>query len=322
MSRHYDADLLARFREGLVSARRATAVRRHLSGCATCTVIDSDLASVSAVLAGTHAPPMPDRLAERLQLAIANESAARAAGSPALAGGSSETTSAGPAVPAHVPGRPDLPERSRRRARRPRMPELSSSLLLRGLAATGAVVIIAGAGFLLASGQPAPNNTTAGSSPGRPRVAVPGENVAHTPNATSVEYHRNGELASAPATASEVNFTRSNLATEVRKQVASTAGTIAKAPATSAPSMAPGPGKTADLNGFSLPRLAACLTKVAAGRTVLLADVARYLGKPAAIIVIQSPRASVYDVVVVGLACSSSGSDIVSQSEVTKLPAG
>ncbi len=61
--------------------------------------------------------------------------------------------------PAHTPGRPDLPERGRggrgRRgtSRRFRMPNWSSPLLLRGLAAAGAVVIIAGAGLLFTQGH-------------------------------------------------------------------------------------------------------------------------------------------------------------------------
>ena len=92
-------------------------------------------------------------------------------------------------------------------------------------------------------------------------------------------------------------------------------------PTMSTPS-ASGARKIADLNGFAIPQLGGCLTKIAAGRKVLLADVARYLGTPAAIIILQSPTASAYDVVVVGLACSSSGSDIIAKSEVAALPAG
>lgn len=318
MSRHYDADLLASYREGLVSARRAASIRRHLSGCDICTATEAGLASVSAVLAGMSAPPMPDRLAERLQLAIASESAARAARSPALTGGSSQ----GAAAPAHTPGRPDLPERSVRRARRLRLPELPSSLILRGLAATAAVVIIASAGFLLASSQSPQTNTTAGSSPGARRASVPNENAANTPSSATVAYHRNGVLTSASATTSTVNFTRSNLAAQVRKQFTHSPGpTPSGLSATRTPS-APATKKVTDLNGFSISQLGACLTNIAAGRKVLLADVARYLGKPAAIIILQSPTASAYDVVVVGLACSSSGSDIIAKSEVAALPAG
>ena len=53
-------------------------------------------------------------------------------------------------------------------------------------------------------------------------------------------------------------------------------------PTMSTPS-ASGARKIADLNGFAIPQLGGCLTKIAAGRKVLLADVARYLGTPAAI---------------------------------------
>ena len=49
------------------------------------TGVDSDLAAVIGLLAATRLPPMPDRLAERMQLAIASEAAERAAAERGLA---------------------------------------------------------------------------------------------------------------------------------------------------------------------------------------------------------------------------------------------
>jgi hypothetical protein len=78
--------------------------------------------------------------------------------------------------------------------------------------------------------------------------------------------------------------------------------------------------KSARIGGVSVSELAGCLYRVAAGRKVLLANVARYLGSPATIIVLQSlTAADVFDVAIVGLSCSSSNPDVISTATV---PAG
>jgi hypothetical protein len=71
------------------------------------------------------------------------------------------------------------------------------------------------------------------------------------------------------------------------------------------------------IGGVSLSRLEGCLNRVAAGRTVLLANVARYIGNPATIIVLKSlTAADVFDVTIVGLSCSASSSDVISRTTV------
>lgn len=318
MSRHVSADVLARYREDDLSSRKAARIRAHLTGCTTCTGTDSDLASVSGLLAATYPPPMPERLADRVQLAIARESAARAAGTPVLASDPSMAEAAGETGPARIPGRPDLPERSGRRAGRLRMPNPSSPLLLRGLAAAGAVVIVAGAGYLLASGQTASTSSTAGSA--APKPSAQRNSAARIAmNPQSLHYRRNGAIAIATAVASDVNFTPGSLAAQVRRQVASSSPKFA----TGSPAAAPNAEKITSFGGISIPKLEGCLTRVAAGRKVLLADVARYLGKPATIIVLQSMTAgNVFHVAIVGLACSASNADIITQAEVARAPAG
>ena len=71
------------------------------------------------------------------------------------------------------------------------------------------------------------------------------------------------------------------------------------------------------MGGVSLSELAGCLDRVSAGRRVLLADVARYLGRPATIIVLQPlTAAGVFDVTIVGLTCSASNPDVISRTTV------
>jgi len=123
--RHVSAEVLALYREGAVSARKAAGIASHLSGCSQCESVVGDLANVSVLLTATSVPPMPDVLAVRIETAIARESALRASASPGQVTGTGREL---------IPGRPDLPERGGRATRRFRMPSWSSPVLLRSLA--------------------------------------------------------------------------------------------------------------------------------------------------------------------------------------------
>jgi hypothetical protein len=355
--RHVSAEVLALHREGAVSARKAGRIIAHLSVCAQCTGVDSDLAAVPGILAAVQMPAMPDAIAERLQLAITSEATARAAatGAPgaalavsltdtasgptsagadadaeADAGSGADSADAGAGEPGPMPGRPDLPERARSRSWRLRMPDWSSPLLLRGLAAAGAVVVVAGAGLLFANNH-AGQESSAGSGSGRrpalgsparpaPSTGVTGSGVAHggysgANGPVNLNYRLKGKLATARALVTHHNYTKLNLAPLVHKDVASATSFGTGATSTSRPA-AP---KTV-LGGIQVPTLVGCLTRLAAGRTVLVADVARYLGRPATIVVLRTSAAShVLDVVVVGLTCSSTAPAIIAELTV---PAG
>lgn len=343
MSRHVSAEALALRREGVVSAWKAGRIAAHLSTCAQCTEVDTELAAVPAMLAATSLPPMPEALSQRVQMAIAGEAQARvmASAAPGTApsgadvrgvglAGSGAGSRAGTDVdePAQIPGRPDLPERRRGGSGRFRMPGWSSPLLLRGLAAAGAVVIIAGAGLLLAHGQNSSQNSGSGSggagvpaqqSPRRPAPAA--GRAVHANGPISLSYHLKGKIATARAMTTRENFTRANMAPLVRKAVASVPP-IGKGPE---------PGTTAGTSerhiaskttfaGLRVPTLVGCLTRLAGGRAVLVADIARYLGRPATIVVLKPLTGShVLDVVVVGFGCSQASPDIIAQVTV---PAG
>lgn len=330
MRRHFSAETIALHREGAVSARKAASIDSHLSRCSRCAGIYSALGTVSSMLAATQLPPMPDTLADRLQLAIAGESAQRVAGNAVLAAQAPAAAAAGmvsaagdgegaEADPARVPGRPDLPERRGHGPRRLRIPSLSSPLLLRGLAAAGAVVILAGGGFLLARGQSASENSAnTGSGAVQRSAASSGNKPASYPpyarNATNINYSVNGKIATTTAIASNTNFTKGSLARQVRKEVSSTSRFSAGA---AAPQASPTTPAKAIFGGLSISGLEGCLNRVAAGRKVLLADVARYLGRPATVIVLTSPTtANVFDVVIVGLSCSASNADVISRTTV------
>jgi len=70
---HLDTDVLAEFRAGLITGRRGVTIAAHLAGCDRCTALDDKLAGVSALLASVPAPPMPDSVAQRLEVALTAE---------------------------------------------------------------------------------------------------------------------------------------------------------------------------------------------------------------------------------------------------------
>lgn len=359
MRGHVSAEVLARYAEGDLGSRRAASVAAHLSTCERCARTQSDLTAVSVLLAGMERPAMPDALAERLQLVIASESAARTAGTAAAADGvaaPSLTPAAseagargsgaadgaqggaaglGAAEPARIPGRPDLPERTTRRlGGRPRLrwPGLSSPLVLRGAAAAAAVVLLVGGGFLLARGAAGPQSAGTGSSSGvagTPRSASGSQGhrsesrpePAGLAGAARLHYRLHGKIVTTTALASHVNFTKTRLASQVRREVASHPSFGPASPVSPAPTHAglSGGGGSALLGGIKIGRLNGCLSLVAAGRQVILTEVAHYLGKPATIIVLKSLTARILDVAVVGVACSASAPDYIVR---TTVPAG
>ncbi len=260
MRRHVSAEVLALLREGEVRARKAGRITAHLSACPECAGIDSDLAAVPAMLAAVPLPPMPDTIAERLQVAIASEATARAATGAAsgaapgaapdvnltdagasglAASGADAGPGDGPGAdagePLPTPGRPDLPERTRRSSRRFRMPGWSSPLVLRGLAAAGAVIVIAGAGFLFVHGQTTGQGSAGtGSGHGPLREARPAPSARVTGSGAragyagvngpfSLNYRLKGKIATARALTTHHNYTKLNLGPMVRKDVASVA---------------------------------------------------------------------------------------------------
>lgn len=336
MRRHVSVEVLALYREGAVRPRKAVWIASHLSGCSRCTDVVGDLANVSALLTATQLPPMPDVLVVRIEAVIASESALRAASSSpghatraqeadAPAAGTTDASTAGAGGPQHIPGRPDLPERSRRGVRRFRLPSLSSPVLLRALAATGAVVILAGGGFLLAKGQTGAESSAGSASGTSHRASAPRPSVNNAPAAhksassapTYVDYRLKGKVVATNAIVTHTNFTRASLPAQVRRDVRSSS-VLARGFA-GAQRAVPAP-TSARIGGVSVSELAGCLDRIAAGRKVLLANIARYLGSPATIIVLKSLTApDVFDVTIVGLACSSSNTDVISTATV---PAG
>lgn len=67
---HLDLDTLAYYAEDLLDADRTAAVRAHLAGCPQCRANADRLLDVGRLLAETPSPPMPDRVATRIDDAL------------------------------------------------------------------------------------------------------------------------------------------------------------------------------------------------------------------------------------------------------------
>jgi hypothetical protein len=292
MIRHVSDDDLARYAEGDLRPRKASRVASHLDGCPYCSERVGEFQALPNMLASVSFPPIPAHLSSRIEMALAGESAARLAGEP-----SAEA------------GRRDLPARARPTARRGwQFPGLTSPVALRTLAATGAAVLVAGGGYEIFS------HVGGGSSGPSESIVTP----AAAPKTTqlragpNVTYHHSGHSNSIDSVQSGLNFRSSTLVPQVEAALAAQQQRHA--------SNTPDLGATfsagqANSGSAAVPAqaLRGCVNRIAAGRKVLLVDIARYQGKPATIIVIQPDGSHQAEIYVVGTACSASGSDIVAQ---------
>jgi hypothetical protein len=194
----------------------------------------------------------------------------------------------------------------------------SSPLLLRSLAAAGVVVLLVGGGVLLANqrgtGPSSARSSGIGAAPTTPRFKNR-ESTANVGSASTItlRYRHAGGFVYANAVASDVNYTKADLAAGVRHEVANVAQLAS--PSASMPTSNAVAAPRHALNRTTVGRLESCLSMVATDRVVLLVEVARYLGLPATIIVLR-PVGDAFEVIVVGEACGPAGQDILATATV------
>ena len=321
MTRHADAETLARYRQEDLSRRRASRIRAHLAGCARCRALDEDLAGVTALLADAQPPPMPEHLAARIQTAIAAEAArrvalpAQAASAAPDAGAAGEarqatTEPAGTGVPDGRAARHGRHGRDRTRQRRP---GFASPVALRAMAAAAAVVVLAGGGYEIAQhvgGSSSPSETSAGSAPRTQQGPFSAPAAIPAP-ARRLHYVHAGP-ADIPVVESGTNYTPATLRDQVTSVVA-TYGPLVRSGLGGSHSPVPAGGTPESALG-------GCVTRIARGQHVLLVDVASYRGTPAMVIVTRAAAGGPEQVWVVGTGCSSTNSHLL--THVTLAPAG
>jgi hypothetical protein len=313
VTRHVDAETLARYRQEDLSRRRASRIRAHLAGCARCRALDEDLAGVTALLADAQPPPIPEHLAARIQTAIAAEAARRVA-LPARAVGAAPAAAAGEARQSGTdPAGSGVADRQTSRGRhgrdrtRQRRPGFASPVALRALAAAAAVVVLAGGGYEIAQHVGGSSSTASSPSLGTD------EPLAGPPPAAG----SSGLASVAAPVSSGTDFTPANLRSQVRRDLARYGAAVTAPRALHSSASAAGQGAT--VGGITVQTLQRCANRIAAGQMVLLIEVAHYEGRRATVIVTRAPG-GLEQVWVVGTGCSSASNDLL--THVTLPPAG
>jgi hypothetical protein len=313
MTQHASAEELALLAEGELRRRKAAKVSAHVVGCTQCTQVRAELTEVRTVLRAVPYPPLPAAVSVQIESALRIEVNHRIAEAPA--------TEAARGV---------LPPRSRRQRagtvqREWRLPGLSVPAT-RLVAAAGAVVLVAGGGYLVASNL----NSGVPSSPSA-SGAAPSTNQSMTagPNVT---YGSPGSQHTIHSVSSKMNFVPQDLRTQVlaayhEAQVKGETGNVSYG-GTNAPAAGPVRATASPLQGNAAAasggggigtRLAGCMRVVADGRLVLLLDLARYEGKPAVIVVLGSTVTSQAEVIVTAHGCSAGSPDVLTRAPLGHL---
>jgi hypothetical protein len=291
MTRHASADDIARLTGGAIRGRKAAKVAAHVAGCAQCTQVRAQLAEVTITLAGARYPPLPETVTATILAALRVEMNTRLA-----------------AAPAPEAARSDLPARHRRQQVSPpmvpwRLPGLSVPVT-RLVATAGALVVIGGGGYLVAS------NLASGVAPSSSSSAA----VQPMSRGPDVTYGSPGSQHTIHSVSSSTNFVPGMLRNqalgayyeaEQRGEADNQASANANGPA----SLGPLPtSTTASVSGVAGrpvgSRLAGCIDALGPGRSVLLVDIAKYAGEPATIIVFGSTATSQAEVIVTADSCS------------------
>jgi putative zinc finger protein len=311
---HIDPGILADYREGLLSRRRAARVAAHLSGCPRCAETDAQLAGVTTILASSPVPPMPAGLAGRIEAALAAEAASRAAGEAshaAAAGAAHGEAHSPPANGLAGVGRGDAGggharQQGPSRARPPRR----SWLTPRVAAVAAAVAVIAGGGYGVAQLLSQSTNTGAGSStaarpPAEHGLAGSGSGTGGAasrmaPSATTI-----GNLR---VVSTGTHYQQQQLASQA-KEVLGRYGQQQPGPKNGGNSHLPGSF------GATFASLPACVQRVSGGHTPKLVDLASFGGQQAAVIMLPAAQHQVR-VVVVGPGCSGAASDVLARALV------
>lgn len=263
---HLDADALADLHEGLLAADRAADARAHLERCAECRAVEASLRAVPASLAAAaEAGAMPADVVARVDDALSR------AGRDRVPSGSAAAMTVTP-----------LGSRTRR-----------SPVGTRLLQAAAAVVLVlavvgVGASVLMSGGGGASSGGSSGAS-----AKGPGGKATYALLATGADYSASSLAGAVPRL----------VAGEGRPFSAARDGDAGPTTASSPAEGAVAPDDTGRLAAGAA--LADCVTALADAPAVPLAvDLARYEGKPAAVIVLPGlDDPAMVDVWVVGPGC-------------------
>jgi hypothetical protein len=300
-NKHPSADQLASLAVGRLRPRTTATIRAHVAQCEQCTRAVQQLNAIRAILSSATYPPIPENLSARIDSAISREARKRLA-----------------ATPATEAGRRDLPVRRRRAGVGGGWHLPGPSAIATRLAAVCGAVVIAAASSYLVAVDIGTSVTHSSSSP-LAGAGAPAQQMSLGPDVT---YAQPAPLHTIRAVESDTNFSRAHLRTQAISAV-HTAEALDAFPAEPAPSTAAPLTRSAAVVppavGPSASRLAGCIGLIAPGETVLVIDIARYQGKPAALIVTPATVASEAEAWVVGASCSATTKDVLTRAALASL---
>ncbi|HYK71460.1 MAG TPA: hypothetical protein VEV45_26205 [Streptosporangiaceae bacterium] len=297
--RHASAVELASLAVGELRVRKATRIETHLARCEDCTLTRRQLDGMPAVLAGASFPSIPERVTIRIEATLAVEARQRIAD-----------------LPATEAGRGDLPAGHRRRAAWSgwQLPRLSVTAT-RLVAGTAVLAIVAAGTYELSQHT---GGATTSSAAGSAAAPAPVQQMSAGPDVT---YGTAGARHTIHVFQSSANFAHGSLGTEAVDAVhaAEARSVAAQPPSVKAPSNVPNASAAGSAAGGTPSRLAGCVNLIAAARTVLLVDIARFEHKPATIIVLAATAAGPAEAWVVGSTCSASARDVLAHAILRNL---
>jgi anti-sigma factor RsiW len=270
---HPDSDVLAEFQAGLLSGRRAAMITAHLASCPRCAATADELTGVSALLTAVPAPALPDRVAQRLEVALAAEVALR--------NDSERASGTSPRA---------RPARSRRTGNRG-FRWMSARVLA---PAAAAVVAVAAGGYFLSSHGRPPQMQGASSAAAAPARTGPlASGSASGPLAVPADgvSPRSKQMTPAGFTVvvSPVDFQSDTLAQQLAAElrVPVTARTTEPASAT----------------------IRACVDRVAGGAALVRVESAHFEGRPVTVVVTRVSQGD--RVQLAGPGCSATGGRVL-----------
>jgi len=147
VNRHVSLDELARLGADDLKPRKAAQLRHHLATCSRCTLLNSRLSAVHAVLSSLEFGPIPDNLSARIERALVVVARPRLVGEPAAEASRRDLPTARPARLGCDRSLPGL-----------------SVTAVRALAAAGAIALIGAGGYEIASHAGPPGSSAAAAS--------------------------------------------------------------------------------------------------------------------------------------------------------------
>lgn len=321
MRRHATLDELACLQGDALKPRQARKIQSHVSGCAHCIELIHQLSAVPDMLASASMQytAMPQQVTARIESALVVESTQRLAGQPATEA-----------------GRRDLPVRSNRTARPGkgwRLPGLSAGAM-RVLAAAGALVVIVGGGYEVAT-HVSSSSSSPSSASNRTAGKLAGPQASKLNLGPSLSFRHGRHIDTVKTVRASTNFVRARLLAQtvaaiqtaarngvIPSQGTPTGGTPEPSGASTGQAQTPGSGLAASKGvansdafgvngGINVSQMAGCVGMLAAIQPVILVELAKYEGQPAAIIVLGSTPAGSADVWVMGMTCSASNRDVL-----------